>query len=62
VSKGQPLKIGRDLPNIIRPSKKLTKNIPNSERGGEGPRPLPLFIFWDSSHFHTDLKKLFGGL
>lgn len=25
--------------------------------GGEGPRPLPLFIFWDSSHFHTDPKN-----
>jgi hypothetical protein len=45
VSKGQLLKIGRNLSNIIRPSKKLTKNIPNSERGERGHDPSPSLFF-----------------
>lgn len=37
--------------------KKLIKKHSKFLEGGEGPRPLPLLILWDSSHFHTDPKN-----
>lgn len=58
VSKGQPLKIGKDLPNIIRPSKKLTKNIPNSERGERGHDPSPS-LFFGTPVIFTPTQKTF---